>query len=59
VDRIQREVAAVAADPEVGAKLQAFGIVATGSTPSEFDHYVRSELERWSTVFRDSGITLD
>jgi tripartite-type tricarboxylate transporter receptor subunit TctC len=59
VARIQRDVAGVAADPEVGAKLQAFGIVATSSTPSEFDRYFRSELERWSTVFRDSGITLD
>jgi tripartite-type tricarboxylate transporter receptor subunit TctC len=59
VARIQRDVAAVAADPEVGAKLQAFGIVATSSAPSEFDRYFRSELERWSTVFRDSGITLD
>jgi tripartite-type tricarboxylate transporter receptor subunit TctC len=59
VAQIQRDVAAVAADPEVGAKLQAFGIVATSSMPSEFDRYFRSELERWSTVFRDSGITLD
>jgi tripartite-type tricarboxylate transporter receptor subunit TctC len=57
VARIQRDVTAVAADPEVGAKLQAFGIVATSSTSSAFDRYFRSELERWSTVFRDSGIT--
>ena len=42
VERIQRDVAAVAADPEVGAKLQGFGIVATSSTPSEFDRYYRS-----------------
>jgi tripartite-type tricarboxylate transporter receptor subunit TctC len=59
IDLIQRDVAAVAADPEVGAKLQDFGIVATSSTPSEFNRYYRSELERWSKVFRDSGITLD
>jgi tripartite-type tricarboxylate transporter receptor subunit TctC len=59
IDFIQRDVAAVAADPEVGAKLQGFGIVATSSTPSEFNRYYRSELERWSKVFRDSGITLD
>jgi tripartite-type tricarboxylate transporter receptor subunit TctC len=59
VTRIARDIAAVAADPEVGAKLQGFGIVATSSTPSEFDRYFRSELERWSSVFRDSGITLD
>ena len=59
VTRIHRDVAAVAADPEVGARLQAFGIVATSSTPSELDRYFRSALERWSSVFRDSGITLD
>src|SRR5262249_39822286 len=44
VAQIQRDIAAVAADPEIGARLQAFGIVATSSTPSEFDRYVRSEL---------------
>jgi tripartite-type tricarboxylate transporter receptor subunit TctC len=59
VDRIQRDVAAVAADPGVGAKLQGLGIVATSSTPSEFDRYYRGELERWSKVFKDSGIKLE
>jgi len=59
VERIQRDVAAVAADPEVGAKLQGLGIVATSSTPSEFDRYYRSELDRWSKVFKDSGIKLE
>jgi tripartite-type tricarboxylate transporter receptor subunit TctC len=59
VERIQRDVAAVAADPEVGAKLQGFGIVAVSSTPSEFDRYYRGEIDRWSKVFRDSGITLE
>jgi tripartite-type tricarboxylate transporter receptor subunit TctC len=59
VERIQRDVAAVAADLEVGAKLQGLGIVATSSTPSEFDRYYRSELDRWSKVFKDSGIKLE
>jgi tripartite-type tricarboxylate transporter receptor subunit TctC len=59
IERIQRDVAAVAADPEVGAKLQGLGIVAISSTPSEFDRYYRSELDRWSKVFKDSGIKLE
>jgi tripartite-type tricarboxylate transporter receptor subunit TctC len=59
VDRIQRDVAVVAADAEVSAKLQGFGIVAVSSTPSEFDRYYRGELARWSEVFKDSGITLE
>ena len=52
VERIQRDVAAVAADPEVG-------IVAVSSTPSEFDRYYRGEIDRWSKVIKDSGITLE
>jgi tripartite-type tricarboxylate transporter receptor subunit TctC len=59
IDRIQRDVALVAADPEVSTKLQSFGIVAVSSTPAEFDRYYRSELDRWSKVFKDSGITLE
>ena len=59
VERIQGDVAKVAADPEVVGKLQALGIVAVSSTPSEFDRYYRAELDRWSKVFTDSGIKLD
>jgi tripartite-type tricarboxylate transporter receptor subunit TctC len=59
VERIQRDVAAVASDPEIASKLQGFGIVAVSSTPAEFDRYYRGELDRWSKVFKDSGIVLD
>jgi hypothetical protein len=41
------------------SKLQGFGIVAVSSTPSEFDHFYRGELDRWSRVFKDSGIALE
>jgi tripartite-type tricarboxylate transporter receptor subunit TctC len=59
VERIQGDVAKVAADPEVVGKLQSLGIVAVSSTPAEFERYYRSELDRWSKVFTDSGIKLD
>ena len=59
VDKIQRAVARVAADPEVSGKLSNFGISAVSTTPAEFDRYFRGELERWSKVFKDSGIKLD
>jgi tripartite-type tricarboxylate transporter receptor subunit TctC len=59
VDRIQADVAKVAADPEVAGRLLSFGIVATSTTPAEFERYYRSELERWSKVFKDSGIRLE
>jgi tripartite-type tricarboxylate transporter receptor subunit TctC len=59
IDRVQRDVALVAADSEVSTRLQSFGIVAVSSTPLEFDRYYRGELDRWSKVFKDSGITLE
>jgi len=59
VDKIQRAVARVAADPEVNAKLGKFGISAVSTTPAEFDSYIRRELGRWSSVFKESGIKLD
>jgi tripartite-type tricarboxylate transporter receptor subunit TctC len=59
VDKIQRAVAKVAADSEVTSKLSNFGISAVSTTPAEFDRYFRSELDRWSKVFNESGIKLD
>jgi tripartite-type tricarboxylate transporter receptor subunit TctC len=59
VDKIQRAVAKVAADPEVSSKLSTFGISAVSTTPAEFNSYFRSERDRWSKVFKDSGITLE
>src|SRR5262249_8438461 len=59
VERIQRDVAAVALDPELSSKLADLRTIATSSEAAEFERYYRGELERWSKIFRDSGITLE
>jgi tripartite-type tricarboxylate transporter receptor subunit TctC len=61
VDKIHREVASIYADPGMMAKLENAGILAVASnTPAEFDAFIRSETQRWSKVFKDSGnIKLD
>ena len=61
IDKIHREVARIYGDPAMIAKLEKAGILAVGSSsPAEFDAFVRSELERWSKVLKDSGnIRLD
>jgi tripartite-type tricarboxylate transporter receptor subunit TctC len=59
IEKIHAAVAKAAVDPEVGAKLSRFGISAVSSTPTEFDRYIRGELDRWSKIFRNSGIKLD
>jgi tripartite-type tricarboxylate transporter receptor subunit TctC len=61
VDKIHREVASIYADPGMMAKLENAGILAVASTtPAEFGTFIRSETQRWSKVFKDSGnIKLD
>jgi tripartite-type tricarboxylate transporter receptor subunit TctC len=59
VDKIQREVAKMYADPAIFKKLEGSGITAVSSTPEEFEAYFRKEAARWDTAFRESGIRLD
>ena len=59
VDKLAREVAAVHADPAVTARLEKAGITAATSTPEEFDAFFRSEAERWTRAYKESGIKLE
>jgi tripartite-type tricarboxylate transporter receptor subunit TctC len=59
IGKVQREVAAMYADPAIADKLEKSGISAESSTSDQFDAFVRSELNRWGQVFRDSGIQLN
>jgi tripartite-type tricarboxylate transporter receptor subunit TctC len=59
VQKIQREVVKIYADPAVSERLEKSGINAVTSTPAEFDAFFRAEAERWAKVFRESGIKLD
>jgi len=59
IDKLARELAAVHADPAVAARLEKAGITAATSTPEEFDAFFRSEAERWTKAYRESGIRLE
>ena len=59
VEKIQREIAAMYADPAIAETLQKSGISAVSSTPEEFDAFLRKETDRWGKVFKDSGIQLN
>jgi tripartite-type tricarboxylate transporter receptor subunit TctC len=59
IDKIQREIAKMYADPLIARKLEKSGISAVSSTPEEFDAFVRKELDRWGQVLKDSGIQLN
>jgi tripartite-type tricarboxylate transporter receptor subunit TctC len=59
VDKIQRAIVTMYADPFIADKLQNTGISIASSTPEELEAFVRSETDRWGKVFEDSGIKLN
>ena len=59
VDKVQRAVVRMYADPAIADKLEKSGISSASSTPEELEAFVRKEIDRWGRVFRDSGIQLN
>ena len=59
VEKIHADVVARHADAAVADRLEKAGILAVTTTPEEFDKYFRDEAERWTKVYKESGIKLD
>src|SRR5690242_6683688 len=58
IEKIRHEIETVYADPAVQKKLESSGINPVSSSPEEFDTFFRKEAERWTKVFKESGIKL-
>jgi tripartite-type tricarboxylate transporter receptor subunit TctC len=56
VARLHAEVGKVLRLPEVRERLAALGAEPVGSTPEEFDAFIRAERTRWGTIIREKGI---
>jgi tripartite-type tricarboxylate transporter receptor subunit TctC len=57
VERLNRELQAVVADPEVQQKLAGLGFqVWPSKTPDEFAKYVDDQLKHWTTLIKQAGI---
>jgi tripartite-type tricarboxylate transporter receptor subunit TctC len=55
VDKVQREIAAIYADPTIAARLEKAGFDAQSSTPQQLDAFIRSETARWGKLIK-SGV---
>lgn len=58
VAKIQKDVAEALKDPSVVAYLKKTGSVAVGSTPKEFEAYMKAEAEKWGPVIKAANIQL-
>ncbi len=59
IKRLNTEINRILKMPDVAEKLQGLGAIIVGSTPEEFDKYVKDEIAKWGKVARDNNIALD
>jgi tripartite-type tricarboxylate transporter receptor subunit TctC len=59
VKRLNAEINKILRMPDIAEKLQNLGAIIVGSTPEEFDKYVKDEIAKWGKVARDNNIALD
>jgi len=59
VERLNRELKATLATPEVTGFMNEAGIEMVGSTPAEMDTYFREERDRWARIVKETGAKVD
>jgi tripartite-type tricarboxylate transporter receptor subunit TctC len=59
IARLNREINAILATPEMRQTLADQGAEATGGTPEAFAEHIRREREKWSRVVRDAAIVVN
>ncbi len=59
VARLNKEIIAALALPEVRERLVAQGIDPVGDTPEEFAAYIKSEIVKWAKIIKSTGVTAE
>lgn len=58
LDRLNAEVNKALASPAVREKLEAQGAIVVGGSRQDFQKYLKTEVDRWGTVFKSVKISL-
>ena len=56
IERLHAEVAKIAQQPKMKARLASQGLELVGNSPAEFDAFIRAEITKWSTVLKAAGL---
>src|SRR6185503_5683991 len=59
LDRMHRETVKAMQSPELKQVWESQGATAGGEPPEEFAKLVRSEIDKWAKVVKDSGAKID
>ena len=56
VSRVNRDINAVLAQPEIARRMRELGVFEGGGSPAELDAFMRAERARWRKVTLEAGI---
>ena len=59
IDKLNKEINAVAADPNMKARLDGLGVDPMLKTPAEFGKSIADETEKWGKVIRAANIKVE
>ena len=59
VGRLQKEIAAVLAEPDTRERYATLGIEPVANSPEQFTEQIRADLARWEKVVRQAGIRIE
>ncbi len=59
IERLNREVVAILAEPEIRAQLARHGADPAPNTPEQFAAIIRADIAKWGRVVREAGIQPD
>ncbi|MCC6209910.1 MAG: tripartite tricarboxylate transporter substrate binding protein [Burkholderiales bacterium] len=59
VDRIQADTARILQKPDVKARLEGMGLEVVGSTPEQFEAFVRAEMAKWARLIKEANIRIE
>jgi tripartite-type tricarboxylate transporter receptor subunit TctC len=59
INKLNKEMALILAEPDVREKLQQAGIDPIGASPAAYAAYTREEIKKWGTIVREANIRLE
>lgn len=59
ITRLNAETVKALSQPDVKARFAELALDTAGSTPAQFDQWIRTEITRWGRVIREQRITLE
>jgi tripartite-type tricarboxylate transporter receptor subunit TctC len=59
IDKLNREIHAALADPEIKARLDDLGVTVFAGSPADFAKHIADETEKWGKVIRAANIKAD